>query len=114
MTTVTQRGGPVVLTIASLIGLAIALYYYFMPMTGVTETPGALLVVISSLLLTLAGIVLCLAHAAWLALTVRFLAGLGCIGTIAAAYFLHEFSLMAVMTVALFAVIADFASKRGS
>lgn len=114
MATLTQRGAAAILTVASLVGLVISLYYYVVPITGVTGTPGALLVVVSSMLLVIAGIILFLRDSGWFALTVRILAVVGSLGTIAAAYLLHEFWLMAVMILAFFAATADFASKKGA
>ena len=114
MTTGAQRLGPTGLVIAALVGLAISIYHYVTPMTGVTGTAGALLVVVSSLLLSVAGIVLFLLHHGWVAALVRVLAVLGSVGTLLAAYFLHEFWLMAAMVVALLAIFFDLASKRGA
>lgn len=113
MPTHTTFSGPVLLILASLLGVGISLYYYLVPMTGVTGTEGALLVVISSLVLTLGGIILLKVRMGWLAITVRVLALLGALGTIAAAWFLHEFWLVAVMVVALVGVIIDFVPLRG-
>jgi LPXTG-motif cell wall-anchored protein len=111
MTPAIHRAWPAAATIASVFGLAIALYHYFTPMTGVTGASGALLVVVSTLLVLLLGIV-------WLVrrrntrLT-RVLIVIGAIGTMAAAWFLHEFWLVAAMAVVLLAVIVDLATADG-
>lgn len=108
-----RRSGPAALTIASLAGLGISLFHYLAPMTGVTGTAGALLVVVSSILLALAGVVLFFRRFGGFALLVRILALLGALGTGVAAWFLHAFWLVAVMAVALAAVIADLALAKG-
>lgn len=114
MTAAAQRVGPATLTIASLAGLGVSLFHYLAPMTGVTGTAGALLVVGSSLLLALAGIVLFVRRSGGFALLLRILASLGALGTMAAAYFLHEFWLVAAMAVALVGVAVDVASAQGA
>ncbi|RUO31528.1 hypothetical protein CWE12_00550 [Aliidiomarina sedimenti] len=107
MPTHTTSTGAMLLILASLLGVGISLYYYLVPMTGVTGTAGALLVVVSSLVLTLCGIILLKVGRGTLAITVRVVVLLGALGTIAAAWFLHEFWLVAVMVVALVGVIID-------
>lgn len=108
-----QRFSPMTLTIASLAGTGISLFYYLAPMTGVTGTGGALLVVCSSILLALAGAILVFRTAGGFALFLRVLAVLGTLGTSAAAWFLHEYWLVAAMAVALAATVMTFASARG-
>ncbi|RUO33288.1 hypothetical protein [Aliidiomarina soli] len=108
MPTYPTSTGAMVLILASLLGVGISLYYYLVPMTGVTGTEGALLVVISSLVLTLCGIILLKVHTGSPAIAVRVLVLLGALGTIAAAWFLHAFWLVAVMLVAFVGVIIDF------
>lgn len=112
MPTHSQPAGSVLLILSSLIGFAIALYYYFMPMTGVTGTAGALLVVVSTLLLALGGFILLKVRAGVVATTVRILILLDALGTITAAWFLHEFWLVAVTIIALLGAIIDFASAQ--
>ncbi|MFS2027365.1 pyrroloquinoline quinone-dependent dehydrogenase [Massilia sp. CT11-137] len=97
------------LTIAALAGLGVALFNYFAPMTGVTGTIGALAVVVSTLLLALLGFVLARRRTGRSRL-VRVLALLMALGTLAAAWLLHEFLLVAAMAVALLALAVDLMS----
>lgn len=113
LTVLAQRFSPMTLTIASLAGTGISLFYYLAPMTGVTRTGGALLVVCSSILLALAGAILVFRTAGGFALLLRVLAVLGTLGTSAAAWFLHEYWLVAAMAIALAATVMTFASARG-
>ncbi|BES72824.1 hypothetical protein RE428_38420 [Marinobacter nanhaiticus D15-8W] len=113
MATRTKPIGPVLLLVASLLGIGISLYYYLTPLTGVNGTFGALLVVVSTLLMALAGLLLLPLRRGFLAGLFRVLALLAGIGTLAAAWFLHEFWLMAAMVVALLGVIVDFGSGKG-
>ena len=70
----TRHGAaPAAVTLAALIGVAIALFYYLAPLTGVTGTIGAMVVVGTSLLVALAGVVLWFRHSGALAGTVRVL-----------------------------------------
>ena len=104
---------PAAVTLASVVGLGIALFHYFAPMTGVTGTIGAMSVVCSSLLVALAGVVLWFRHSGSMARTVRVLGWLLALGTIAAGWLLHEFWLVAAMVVALGATTVDF-SRGGA
>lgn len=113
MTSHTQRVGPVVLVVTSLIGSAISLYNYLAPMTGVTGTSGALVVVVSSIILVACGFILLKSRAGGLASTVRIVALLGALGTLAAAWFLHEYWLMTAMALALIGVVIDFLAVKG-
>jgi quinoprotein glucose dehydrogenase len=102
-----------VVALASVIGVGIALYHYAAPMTGVTGTIGALSVIVSSLLVALAGLLLWFRHSGGLARAVRVAGWLLTLGTIAAGWLLHESWLVAAMIVALVAAMADFA-RAGS
>lgn len=113
MALATHLTAPATLTIAALVGLGIALYHYFAPLTGVTGTSGALAAVASSALLMLFGLVLLLRRSGGTARVVRILALPGALGTLAAAWLLHEFWLLAAMAVALLAVVSDLRSAKG-
>lgn len=93
--------------------MAFTPYFYLTPLTGVNGTAGALLVVVSSLLMVMAGLVLYLVPSGTFPLLVRVLTVLGTLGTLTAAWFLHEFWLMAAMAIALLGVILDFVSAKG-
>lgn len=108
MPTHTNLTGAKLLIFTSLLGVGISLYHYLVPLTGVTGTVGALLVVISSVLLTIGGVILLKIRTGGVAITVRILALLGALGTIVAGWLLHEFWLVAVTTIALLGIIVDF------
>ena len=113
MATHARRTGPMLLLVASLVGIGISLYYYLTPLSGVNGTSGALLVVVSTLLMALAGLLLFPIRRGGAGTLFRVLALLAGLGTLAAAWFLHEFWLMAAMVVALVGVIIDFGSAKG-
>jgi quinoprotein glucose dehydrogenase len=113
MAQATQRAAPATLAVAALVGLGIALFHYLAPMTGVTGTIGALLVVGTSVLLSLFGLVLLWKQSGGIARLVRILAVLAALGTLVAAWLLHEFWLLAVTGVALLAVAIDAATTHG-
>ncbi|WP_417309630.1 hypothetical protein [Devosia sp.] len=94
-----SASGAGLMALAALVGAAIALYAYFTPMTGVTGTPGALLVVVSSLALLAAGVILWLRSYGFVYWALIVLGFLGVAGTFAAGWFLHEWLLMAAMAV---------------
>jgi hypothetical protein len=96
-----RRTGEALLGGASLIGGLVALFAYLRRGSGVDHTGGALLVVVSSALLVLAAIVLALSGPSWLRILFLVLAILGVVGTGVAAWFLHEWLLLALMVVAL-------------
>ncbi|WP_172332182.1 hypothetical protein [Mangrovicoccus sp. HB161399] len=99
--------GAILIFAGGLAGAAVAAYAYFAPLTGVTGTPGALLVVITSILVLAAALVVALiAPRGWRNL-VRALLVLGILGTAAAAAFLHEWVLIAAMGVALIGWLID-------
>lgn len=108
MAVATHRAAPAALTVASLVGLAIALFNYLAPLTGVTRTIGALAAVGACVLLALVGLVLLFRRAGGVAGLMRVLGVVGALGTLVAAWLLHEFWLVAAMVVALLAVAFDF------
>jgi quinoprotein glucose dehydrogenase len=110
----TRHGmAPAAVTLASLVGLGIALFHYLTPMTGVTGTLGAMIVVGSSLLVALAGAVLWFGDSGTTARIVRVVGWVLALGTIAAGWLLHEFWLVVAMVVALVATTMAF-TRRGA
>ncbi len=110
MTAISRRAWAALVTLAAACGLVVALYHYLAPITGVTGTPGALLVVVSSALITLLGL-------AWLSrphrgLPIRILVLVAASGTLLAALLLHEFWLVAAMAVVLLAGMVDMATAH--
>ncbi|ETX28998.1 hypothetical protein RISW2_03390 [Roseivivax isoporae LMG 25204] len=102
--------GAALLTVAALVGLIAALYEYLTPLTGVTGTLGALIVVVACGLLALAGLILMVASSGrgfWRTLTV-----LGIVGTFTAALFLHAWIVAGTMVAALVGVLLDMGLAR--
>lgn len=97
-TTLSATGAGLV-ALGAAVGAGLALYNYLAPMTGVTGTPGALLVVVSSLLLLAAGVVIWLVSRGFGYWLLEVLGFAGVVGTFVAAWFLHEWWLMAAMGV---------------
>lgn len=91
------------LATGALIALALSLFNYFWPDNGIHGTAGALLVVISSVLMLGAAVILHVAplFATWLRTTLLVLIAFDIVGTALAAYMLESYGLLAVMAVAL-------------
>ena len=101
--------GALVVIFGAVIGLIIAAYLYITPLTGITGSVGAILVIASSALLILDGVMLLGAvtpgsRGLWL--TLGFL---GALGTLAAAWFLHAMVLMAAMVVVIVGLVMALA-----
>ncbi len=95
-------------------GAAVAIYNYLTPLTGVTGSIGALIVVASSVLLIIAGLLIQLSQPGGWRTLLRVLVVLGAIGTGLAAYFLHEWWLIAAMVIVLVGVILDVSTTRST
>lgn len=99
------KGGTALFLLASAVGLAAAVYGYATPLTGITGSLGALVVICSSAALVLAGVLLLVLRSRGLRVTFEVLALLGIVGTAAAAWFLHSWILVGAMAVALVALV---------
>ena len=95
-------------------GFAVALYNYLTPLTGVTGTFGAALVVLACLLIAIACVFVQLSHAPGWRGFLRFMIALGAVLTGLAAYFLHECWLIAAMAIALVGLIYDISATRNN
>lgn len=102
---ISARTMPVMLlAIAALTGLIVSIYNYLTPGTGIDGTEGAMLVIVSSLLILGASLLVALVSLpAWLFWTFEVLILLGIIGTMAAAYLLMSWILLGAMVAALLA-----------
>ncbi|WP_321338359.1 hypothetical protein [uncultured Cohaesibacter sp.] len=101
--------GPLLLIASAAAGLVITLYHYMAPLTGVTETIGAGLVVFSTSIMLVAAIVHPILPSGVMRKTVMFLILVDAVCSIAAGYFLHEWLLIVAMVVALIgAMISAF------
>ena len=99
--------GALVMTVAAVLGLILAVWNYAAPMTGVTGTAGALLVVFSSLALAVDGVLLYLLRPGAIHRVLAGLGALGVLGTFVAAWFLHAWWLMAAMAVVAIGVLVE-------
>lgn len=108
-----QRAAPATLAVASVAGAALALYNYLAPLTGVTGTLGALVVIATVVILALLGVLLFVKRSGGAGLTFRILGLIIALGTLAAAWLLHEFWLVLLMAIAVLAVLVDFAAPKG-
>lgn len=99
------KGGAMLVAAAALAGLAVSLYLYLAPLTGVNGTLGALLVAVASAALVVDGLCLAFVWSRAARLVWYVLGFLGAILTLAAAYFLHAWLLMAAMIVVLVALV---------
>ncbi|MBZ9796088.1 hypothetical protein [Mesorhizobium sp. ES1-4] len=77
--------GPLVIVTAAVLASAIAFYYFAAPLTGVTGTPGAMLVLIASLALALDGLLLRFRSDGAVFILAWVLGSLGALGTFIAA-----------------------------
>lgn len=91
------------LAAASVAGLGSAAYYFAVPSTGVADSYGAALVLVSSALLTAAALLMVLVHhkPVWLLGFLYVTMFLDILGTGFAAYFLEAHWLLGAMVVAL-------------
>ncbi|QQO19883.1 hypothetical protein JJB98_08170 [Bradyrhizobium diazoefficiens] len=107
-----ERGplGPLVVLVAAAAGALLALYYYLVPLTGVTGTPGALLVIGSSLALVIDALVLWFSGRRLLFGVFWTLGLLGALCTLTAACFLHAWWLSAAMMVVLVGLVVTLAA----
>jgi hypothetical protein len=103
----TRSAGAAVLFLSAIVGLALALYGYFVPLTGVNGTYGGLLAVILTIVIALMALVLArlspgAGRAAWRIVLLILLAG-ACF----AGFLLHEQWLSIAMLAGLIGLILD-------
>lgn len=115
MTLLTPRSAPaaVLFLLSVLGGLGTALYLYLTPLTGVTGSIGAQLVVGSCACMTLAGLVLVYRPWGTFSEILRYLCLAGAVGTLAAGYFLHSWWLLGLMVLATIFILFDFLAEKG-
>lgn len=110
----TGRPRTVVIFAGAVGGFALALYSYLTPLTGVTSTFGAGLLVLACLLIALAAILIQISRNTTWRAVLRFLVGPGGALTALAAYFLNEWWLIGAMAIVLFGLAVDIAQTRHS
>ncbi|WP_299257640.1 hypothetical protein [uncultured Kushneria sp.] len=99
--------GAMVVLIASAVGIAIALYAYLTPLTGVNGTLGALVVIVTCAILVALGLGLALCHGRGLHNLLRVVVFAFIVGTAFAALLLHLWWLAIAMAVALVGLMID-------
>ena len=99
--------GAMVVLVASAVGIAIALYAYLTPLTGVTGTLGALVVIVTCAVLVALGLGLALCHGRALHNLLRVVIVAFIVGTAFAALLLHLWWLAVAMAVALVGWMID-------
>ena len=105
--------GAWLVAVASLLGLLLALYGYLTPHDGISFTPGALLVVVSTALILAASVLLGFRGLPrWVIVVLDVLLLLGLLGTALAAWFLQTYILVALMFVGVIGWIVHLISPR--
>lgn len=102
-----SRAGAILLLLASLVGLALALYAYFTPLTGVNGTLGALVVILACIVLAILALGLAAVPGRGIRIALRVLALLGLAGTFCAGLLLHQWWIAVAMVVGLVGLIID-------
>jgi len=106
--------GPIVILAAAIVGTGLSLYYYLTPLTGITGEPGTLLVLAASVALVLDGLILWFGPRGAVFNVFWALGLLGVTGTLAAAWFLHAWWLMAAMAVVVVGLLASLLPFRNT
>ncbi|OCX58151.1 hypothetical protein BFP70_19010 [Thioclava sp. SK-1] len=104
----------IVIFAGALGGFAVALYNYLTPLTGVTGTFGAGLVIASTLLLAIAAVLIQISRPGAWRVVLRILVALGGVLTALAGYFLHEWWLIVAMAIVLLGLLFDIYQGRNS
>lgn len=102
-----SRLGAIVLLIASLTGLAIALYAYFTPLTGVTGTLGALIAIVACFALGVMALFLAVVKGRGASIGLRVVILLGLAGTFIVGLLLHQWWIGVAMVVGLIGLILN-------
>ncbi|MDQ8726690.1 hypothetical protein [Bradyrhizobium sp. LHD-71] len=106
--------GARLVSLAALLGTAVSLYNYFDPLSGIAGTPGAILVIASTLILFVFGLIMA-ARPYSLGLRVFLAASslLAIVGTAFAAHLLNSRALLGLMAVCLLGWLMHlFAPRR--
>jgi hypothetical protein len=95
------RYGGYVVALSAILGTAISIYNYLDPMSGIAGTPGAILVIVSTLILFFAGLILATDARRGAGFRAFFVVGtlLGIMGTAFAAYLLSSQALQGLMVI---------------
>ncbi|SHF63210.1 hypothetical protein SAMN05444339_10970 [Loktanella atrilutea] len=99
--------GGAMVAVSGLIAAVIAAYAFLMPLTGVNNTAGPLLVILAGVLLIIGGLILRMAVGRGLRITMRILILLALAGTAVAGLLLHQNLIALAMIIGLIGVIID-------
>ena len=114
MGAVTNYGARLI-SLAAILGAAVSIYNYITPLSGIDGTPGAIVVIVSTLILFLFGLVmgLPLRNAACRSSLV-VLTLLGIAGTAFAAYLLNSMALLALMALCFLGLLIYLFTPRAA
>lgn len=104
---ISYRSGALIVVAAAVVALVLGLYAYFAPLTGVNGTAGAIIFIVASAVIALAGLALPVLGRRGLRNTLRVLVLLGLLGTILAGVLLHLWWAVLALAVGLIGVIID-------
>jgi hypothetical protein len=105
--------GAWLIVVASIVGLAVSVYNYNSSGSGISGTPGAMLVIVSSVLLLFAGFILGRDMGGFgLRVVLGTLCFLGILGTALAGYFLESNTLVVAMAICLFGWLIRLFQRR--
>lgn len=102
-----SQTGVILLLASTIAGLALALYAYLTPLTGVTATPGALAVIVACVGLAVMAIALGVVENHAPRITLRVLIVLLLLATCFAALLLHRWWICVAMGVGLVGLVID-------
>ncbi|WP_048305552.1 hypothetical protein [Halomonas sp. PR-M31] len=108
-----SKAGAILVFIASLVGLGVALYAYFAPLTGVNGSIGALVVILACIALAVMALILAAVNSRGALIALRILLLVGLVGTCVAGLLLHQWWIGVAMVVGLLGLILDMA-RHGS
>ena len=109
-----HRIGPSLVIVAALVALALGLYAYFAPLTGVTGVWGPLAAAFGALCLAIGGLLLLKARSAGARGTLLALIALGLVLTAFATALLHQWVMLAALAVCAIGWLLSFASPKGA
>ncbi|WP_300724765.1 hypothetical protein [Pseudomonas sp.] len=102
-----HRLGANILIVAAVIALCITAWRFFTPLSGVTDSGGAMVAMLAEVVLIILGLLLLKSHTGGFRRFILFLGWVGVIGTFIAALFLHGWWTAAVIAVAALGVVIE-------
>lgn len=99
--------GAKLLIVAAVIALCITAWRFFTPLSGITDSGGAMVAMLAEIVLIILGLLLLKSHAGGFRHFLLFLGWAGVIGTFIAALLLHGWWTAAVLAVAALGVVIE-------